>query len=131
MPDARYFVERLKAHGDAWIIKFDDEEYGPYKSQSEAVRFAIDAAEKLNEHGEKAQVVIMRASDDAIGQTSLHKKITGELVGDRTDAWPHIEDRCATKGFFHDSARTRRNKRRRPRRSRPSVSAQAAVARSP
>jgi hypothetical protein len=27
MPDARYFVERLKAHSDAWMIKFDDDEY--------------------------------------------------------------------------------------------------------
>src|SRR5262249_51436625 len=59
MPDVRYFVERQKAHSNAWIIKFDDEEYGPYKSQSEAVRFAIDAAEKRNDHGEKAQVVII------------------------------------------------------------------------
>jgi hypothetical protein len=59
MPDARYFVERLKAHNDAWMIKFDDEEYGPYESQSEAVRFAINAAEKLSEHGRKAQVVII------------------------------------------------------------------------
>ena len=59
MPDVRYFVERQKAHSSAWIIKFDDEEYGPYKSQSEAVRFAIDAAEKRNDHGEKAQVVII------------------------------------------------------------------------
>ena len=57
MPDVRYFVERQKAHSNAWIIKFDDEEYGPYKSQSEAVRFAIDAAEKRN--GEKAKVVII------------------------------------------------------------------------
>ena len=53
VPDARYFVERLKAHNDAWMIKFDDEEYGPYKSQSEAVIFAIEAAEKLNGRGEK------------------------------------------------------------------------------
>ena len=53
MPDALYFVERLKAHNDAWIIKFDNEEYGPYKRQSEAVLFAIEAAEKRNEHGEK------------------------------------------------------------------------------
>src|SRR5262245_21339217 len=59
MPDVRYVVERQKAHSNAWIIKFDDEEYGPYKSQSEAVRFAIDAAEKRNDHGEKAQVVII------------------------------------------------------------------------
>ena len=62
MPVARYFVERLKAHNDVWVIKFDDEEYGPYKSQSEAVLFAIDAAEKLNEHGEKAQIVIIGAT---------------------------------------------------------------------
>jgi len=59
MPDARYFVERLRAHNYAWMIKFDDEEYGPYKSQSEAVLFAIEAAEKLNKDGEKAQVVII------------------------------------------------------------------------
>jgi len=59
MPDVRYFVERQKADSNAWIIKFDDEEYGPYKSQSEAVRFAIDAAEKRNDYGEKAQVVII------------------------------------------------------------------------
>jgi len=59
MPIARYFVERLTAHSDVWMVKFDDEEHGSYKSQSEAVLFAIDAAEKLNEHGEKAQVVII------------------------------------------------------------------------
>ena len=59
MAIAHYFVERLTAHSDVWMIKFDDEEYGPYKSQSEAVLFAIDAAEKRNEHGEKAQVVII------------------------------------------------------------------------
>jgi hypothetical protein len=32
----QYFVERLIAHRDVWMIKFDEEEYGPYKSQSEA-----------------------------------------------------------------------------------------------
>jgi len=31
----------------------------PTRGQSEAVLFAIDAAEKLNEHGEKAQVVVI------------------------------------------------------------------------
>lgn len=65
MAVAQYFVERLTAHSDVWMIKFDDEEYGPYKSQFEAVLFAIDAAEKLNEHGEKGQVVI-------IGPTSTY-----------------------------------------------------------
>ena len=28
----QYFVERLIAHRDVWMIKFDEEEYGPYKS---------------------------------------------------------------------------------------------------
>ena len=59
MAAAQYFVERVTAHNDVWMIKLDDEEYGPYKSQSEAVLFAIDAAEKLNEDGEKAQIVII------------------------------------------------------------------------
>jgi Arc/MetJ-type ribon-helix-helix transcriptional regulator len=59
LPIARYFVERLTAHSDDWVIRLDEEECGPYKSQSEAVRFALDAAEKLSEHGEKAQVVII------------------------------------------------------------------------
>ena len=67
MAVAQYFVERLTAHKDGWMIKFRDEEYGPYKSQSEAVLFAIDAAEKINEHGEKAQVVI-------IGPTSTYNQ---------------------------------------------------------
>jgi len=59
VPNAQYFVERLAVHSDLWVIKFDDEKYGPYTSQSEAVTFAIGAAEKHNEHGEKAQVVII------------------------------------------------------------------------
>ena len=73
MAVAQYFVERLTAHSDVWMIKFDDEEYGPYKSQSEAVLFAIDAAEKLNEHGEKAQVVI-------IGPTSTYDQDISRVV---------------------------------------------------
>jgi hypothetical protein len=59
VPYAQFFVERLAVHSDLWVIKFDDEKYGPYKSRSEAVNFAIDAAEKHHEHGEKAQVVII------------------------------------------------------------------------
>jgi hypothetical protein len=56
MTQARYFVVQ---HGDVWMIKFDDEEYGPYKSKNEAMLFAIDAAQKLGEHGENAEVVIL------------------------------------------------------------------------
>ena len=56
MPDALYFVV---PHGGAWTIKFEDEEYGPYKSQSGAVAFAIDAAERIVAHGESAQIVLI------------------------------------------------------------------------
>ena len=56
MTQARYFVVQ---HDDVWMIKFDDEEYGPYKSKNEAMLFAIDAAQKLGEHGEEADVVLM------------------------------------------------------------------------
>jgi hypothetical protein len=56
MSQARYFVVQ---HDDTWLIKFDDEEYGPYSTQAEAMLFAIDAAQKLGEHGEAAQVCLM------------------------------------------------------------------------
>lgn len=56
MPQCRYFVVRNE---DAWMIKFDDEEYGPYQSQSEAMLFAIDAAQKLGERGDSTEVCLM------------------------------------------------------------------------
>jgi hypothetical protein len=56
MRNARYYVVR---HAEDWVIKFDDEEFGPYNSQNEAMLFAIDAAHKLGEQGEKAEVCLM------------------------------------------------------------------------
>jgi len=56
MPDARYFIVQ---HDDRWTIKFNDEEYGPYKTKEEAMLFAIDAAQKLGEFGDNAEVVLM------------------------------------------------------------------------
>jgi hypothetical protein len=56
MSSARYFVVQDR---DSWLIKFDDEEYGPYRTQAEAVHFAIDAAQKLGEYGQAAQVCVM------------------------------------------------------------------------
>jgi hypothetical protein len=44
MPHTRYIVVQ---HKDEWLIKFGDEEYGPYHSRAEAMLFAIDAAQKL------------------------------------------------------------------------------------
>ena len=56
MPDARYFIIQRE---DRWSIKFNDEEYGPYRTKDEAMLFAIDAAQKLGEYGENAQVVLL------------------------------------------------------------------------
>ena len=41
------------------MIKYGDDEYGPYKTQDEAMLFAIDAAQKLGAYGESAEVCLM------------------------------------------------------------------------
>src|SRR4051812_24705355 len=46
MPTARYFIVHDQVQ-DEWHIKYGNEEYGPYKSQDEAMVFAIDAARNL------------------------------------------------------------------------------------
>jgi hypothetical protein len=56
MSPTRYF---LVQHNDAWIIKFADEEFGPYKSKSEAMLFAVDAARKLGDRGTATEVCLM------------------------------------------------------------------------
>jgi hypothetical protein len=56
MPETRYFVVR---DHDQWLIKYHDESYGPYKSQSEAIMFAVDAARKLGRRGDSAEVCLM------------------------------------------------------------------------
>jgi hypothetical protein len=56
MPTARYFIVRDQ---DEWLIKFGEEQYGPYKSQNEAMLFAVDAARKLGAYGESAEVCLM------------------------------------------------------------------------
>jgi hypothetical protein len=55
-PHTRYLVVRQE---DVWFIKFDGEEYGPYKTEREAMLFAIDAAHKLGEQGEDTQVLLI------------------------------------------------------------------------
>ncbi len=56
MQEARYFVVR---HNDIWMVESDQDQQGPYQSQAEAVQFAIDAAEKLKAHGDRAQIVLI------------------------------------------------------------------------
>jgi hypothetical protein len=55
----RYLVVR---HRDEWFIKFHGQVYGPYKTEREAMRFAIDAAYKLGERGKESQVLSMDES---------------------------------------------------------------------
>jgi len=56
MSPTRYF---LVQHEDEWMIKFADEEFGPYKSKSEAMLFAVEAARKLAERGADTEVCLM------------------------------------------------------------------------
>ena len=56
MASTRYLIVRDR---NQWLIKFNDEEYGPYLTQAEATLFAVEAAKKLNDRGEKAAVYIM------------------------------------------------------------------------
>ena len=55
-PRARYMV--VGGEG-SWLIQFDGEEFGPYRTEREAMLFAIDAAYNLGEQGADAQVVVM------------------------------------------------------------------------
>ena len=56
MSPTRYF---LVQHDNDWMIKFADEEFGPYRSKSEAMLFAVDAARKLGERGNATEVCLM------------------------------------------------------------------------
>jgi hypothetical protein len=51
-----YIVVRQQ---DVWLIRFEGEEYGPYKTEREAKLFAIDAAHTLGAQGEDTQVLML------------------------------------------------------------------------
>ena len=61
-PRKQYLVTRQE---DVWFISFDGQDYGPYKSDREAMLFAVDAANKLGEQGEETQVLVMDENGDA------------------------------------------------------------------
>jgi hypothetical protein len=52
----RYLIVRQE---DAWFIKFEGEDYGPYISEREAMLFAVDAAQKLGSQGEETEVLLV------------------------------------------------------------------------
>jgi len=56
MPTARYFIVQ---ENDDWLIRYGDDEFGPYKTKDEAMLFAIDAAKNLGSYGENAEVCLM------------------------------------------------------------------------
>ena len=60
-PRRLYWIERQE---DVWFIRFDGADYGPYKSQREALLFAIDAAKTLGEQGEETQVLLIDENGD-------------------------------------------------------------------
>jgi hypothetical protein len=45
-------------HQNEWKISFQGKHYGPYKTQKEAIRSAVDAAHKAGQGGSDAQVLI-------------------------------------------------------------------------
>ena len=59
MQSARYFIVRNR---NLWLIKYNDEEYGPYQTKAEATLFAVDAARKLFDRGEDAEVYFRAAN---------------------------------------------------------------------
>lgn len=70
-PRTSYIVVHQK---DAWFIRFEGVEYGPYRSEREAKLFAIDAAHLFAGQGEETQVLMLDES--------------GELC----PAWTHGQD---------------------------------------
>jgi hypothetical protein len=51
----RYFVVN---HQGQWKIKLDDTHYGPYATQRDAIRDAIDTAHTAGKQGFDAQVLV-------------------------------------------------------------------------
>lgn len=51
----QYFVV---LHEGQWKISFEGKHHGPYGSQAEAIRHAVDAAHKSGKSGHDAQVLI-------------------------------------------------------------------------
>jgi len=62
VPGHRHTLYLVVRHRDEWFIKFHGQVYGPYKTEREGMRFAIDAAYKLGERGEEPQVLSMDES---------------------------------------------------------------------
>jgi hypothetical protein len=56
MPNSRYFIVQKD---EDWVIRFGNEDFGPYRTRQEAMLFAVDAAQKLGESGQNAEVCLL------------------------------------------------------------------------
>ena len=52
---AKYAVVRS---GNVWTVRYDKQDYGKFKSQQEAVNYAIKTAYRIGEKGHDAQVLV-------------------------------------------------------------------------
>jgi hypothetical protein len=55
MARAQYFVVH---HEGEWKISHQGKHYGPYRTQAEAIRVAVDTAHKAGQQGHDAQVLV-------------------------------------------------------------------------
>jgi hypothetical protein len=53
-------------HADAWLVKFEDGEYGPYRNETDATDFAVSAARQLGTWGERTEVFVLRRGERRI-----------------------------------------------------------------
>ena len=60
MSNTDYYVVQKD---DAWRIKFQEQLFGPYKSKSEALLFAIDAAQATGRRQHSAEVLVEDVAD--------------------------------------------------------------------
>lgn len=60
MSNTDYYVVQKD---DAWSIKFRERFFGPYKSRSEALLFAIDAAQATGRRQHSAEVLVEDVAD--------------------------------------------------------------------
>lgn len=55
MARAAYYVV---LHGGQWKISHNDNHYGPYPTQRQAIRVAVDTAHRAGREGHEAQVLV-------------------------------------------------------------------------
>jgi hypothetical protein len=90
-PDAalrRYIVTRRQA---AWLILFDGQAFGPYRSEREALLFAVDAACKLARQGEQSEVL---RNDETGAQRVVWRGEPNERAANAGVPWPFAPRRA-------------------------------------